>query len=275
MRAGPLSTQRVIDLLNHYFVPIYVSTDDYDKDGGASAEEKAEFTRLFGEAGDPKKGIGFLLAPDARVVDTFISSPAMTPEKVAAVLEAVVQKLKTPPGETLAKPEPQVVVPRGGAGVLTLHLTARYLPPGEGWARMPAEDFILLAPAEWAKLLPPGKADVGTAWDVDAKVASKMLIHFYPPSLNFYYSHNRIDRQELRATVVSAKDGVARVRLDGSLKMKHSFVPDRDDDLFAEAGIVGFVDCDLERKQLRGLAIVTDKATYAKGNFAVAVRLVP
>jgi hypothetical protein len=275
VRAGPLSHDKVIEILNHYYVPIYLSVDDYDKDGSAPAEEKTTFYRLFGEAGDPKKGIGYVISRDGMIFDTFISSPAVTSEKVVSFLEGAAQKLNVSAGQMLGKPEPQAVVPKPEPGFVTLHLTARYLPPGDGWARMPAEDYIVLDPEEWSKLLPPDKAALGTTWDIDKKVAAKILIHFYPAALNFYYADNRIDQQTLKATVVADKDGVARVRLDGSLKMKHTFVPGKEDDLFVEASLVGYVDCHQGKKHIRALGIVTDKATYAKGNFGVAVRLLP
>ena len=97
------------------------------------------------------------------------------------------------------------------------------------------------------------------------------LKHFYPPTENNELATNRIDRQALKATVVSLREGMARARIDGSLKMKHSF-DQRGDDYFVEAVLVGFVDFDPVKKQIKSLRLVTDKATYFKGDFGVAVR---
>jgi hypothetical protein len=116
------------------------------------------------------------------------------------------------------------------------------------------------------------KARAGDTWDIDPALVKILLIHFYPPSLNFYYTKNVIDRPSMKARVVAVKDGVARVRLDSELKMKHTFVPDKDDNLFVEAAVVGLVDCDLTRQTIRSFQLVTDKATYATGYFGVAVR---
>ena len=35
MRAGPLSNDKVISLLNAYYVPVFISNEDYDEKGQA------------------------------------------------------------------------------------------------------------------------------------------------------------------------------------------------------------------------------------------------
>ena len=50
MRAGPLADADVITCLNRYYVPVYVSNEDYDKDGPAPAAEKAERNRVWSDA---------------------------------------------------------------------------------------------------------------------------------------------------------------------------------------------------------------------------------
>ena len=49
MRAGPLSDGKVIALLNRFFVPVYLSIDDYATGGGAPAADKAALKRICGE----------------------------------------------------------------------------------------------------------------------------------------------------------------------------------------------------------------------------------
>ena len=41
MRASSLSNDKVIELLNHYFVPVYLRNEDCSEDGSASPAEKA------------------------------------------------------------------------------------------------------------------------------------------------------------------------------------------------------------------------------------------
>ena len=50
MRAGPLSSPRVIDLLNARFVPVFAVNEDYRKGGSAPDEEKALYDRVYREA---------------------------------------------------------------------------------------------------------------------------------------------------------------------------------------------------------------------------------
>src|SRR4029077_8143656 len=130
------------------------------------------------------------------------------------------------------------------------------------WAALPSEDWIELKRAEWQKLLPAGKLEVGDRWTIDKEVASQLLTHFYPTTENNDLSTNRIDQQSLKGKVVSVKDGIVHARIDGSLKMKHAFYPGRDDQNFVSATIVGYVDFDQDKPRIRTLRLVTDHATY-------------
>src|SRR5438046_1342124 len=70
MRASSLSNDKVINLLNHFFVPVYLSNEDFAKGGCAPAEEKKELQRIFRETLDAKRSAGtvhvYLLAPDGK-----------------------------------------------------------------------------------------------------------------------------------------------------------------------------------------------------------------
>ena len=84
---------------------------------------------------------------------------------------------------------------------------------------------------------------------------------------------NKFERVTLQATVVSVKDGIARARLEGDMKMEHWFYH-KPDGKFVEATIVGFVDFNPATKEIHSLQIVTDDARYGGGNFAIALRSV-
>jgi hypothetical protein len=56
--------------------------------------------------------------------------------------------------------------------------------------------------------------------------------------------------------------------------MKHFFLP-RQDDHLVEATVLGFVEYEPKTKKIRSVRLVTDKATYGKEEFGVAVRSVP
>jgi hypothetical protein len=264
----------VVDLLNHSFVPVYLTIDAYESAGSASAAEKAEFARVCGDISYAKKGVAFIVDPDGVLIESLISSPAITTERVVDVLESAIASIKTVPGDVLGKPIPQAPPPEAGKGGVVLHLTARYLPKdGPGWARMPAEDWIVLNKNDCEKLVPDAKAAAGHEWKLDKDLSAHLLKYFYPPSLNFYLDAGKLEKHDLKAQVVSVKGGAALVRVDGTLRMKRSFTFAKPDDLVVHADVVGFIECDPATKRIRSVNITTDKGTYAEGNFGVAVRL--
>jgi hypothetical protein len=263
-----------VGILNGSFVPVYLVIEDYEPAGKSSAAEKAEFARICGDISDAKKGIMFISHPNGQTIETLISSPAITVERVRTVLESAAASIGTRPGAPLGERQPQAPRPETPKGGLVLHLAARYLPKSDtGWAQMAVEDWIVLEPADCQKLA--GKMAIGEKWDIDRQVAGKLLKYFYPPSLNFYPDNGRLDKQDLTAKVISVKDGIALVRLDGVLKMKRSFTFAKEDKLFVEADIVGYAEFDVGSKQIRSLQIVTDKGTYAKASFGIAVTSAP
>jgi hypothetical protein len=284
MRAGPLSNGKVIDLLNRYFVPVYIANEEYTRDGTASVAEKAARAQMLREAWKGSTQHALFMASDAacyfmskdgHVVDALRLPDCLDTQKMMDMLESVISRLHAKAGKTLVEPAPQhtVFTPKVTPGSVALHLTARYIPSGGTWKQLPGEDIIVLEKPEWQKLLAP-QAKVGTTWEVDKDVATKILSNFYPPTSNRDPLTNRIDDSPLKATVVSVKDGTVRVRLDCELKMKHRFLPIKDDDHFVTATVVGFVDYDGGKKEIKNVRMVTEKAAYHKDTFGVAVRMV-
>jgi hypothetical protein len=101
-----------------------------------------------------------------------------------------------------------------------------------------------------------------------------LLKYFYPSTENNDLKTNRIDRQTLRATVLSAKDGLVRARLDGFLKMKHPFYH-KDDSNFVEAPLVGLTEFDAKHSRIRSFQLATDGATYGRMHFGAVMQTVP
>jgi hypothetical protein len=276
MRTGPFSDAKVIELLNNYFTPVYTINEDYAEKGPAPREEKAEYQRIYHEAVKAKLSTGtvhvYVLTPDGHPLDSLHVAEAAKKDKLIGMLEKTVKKLKIKEGKPLVKPVPQSVAPKADKGSLVLHLTSRPLRGGGSWDGV-SENWIVLDRDDVKKLLPEGKHEVGTAWDIDKTVSTKLYKPFYPVTENNDLSTNRIDSQFLRGTIVSVKEGIIRGRLEGKLKMKHAFYPGREDDNFVVAEIVGYVDFKANG-DIETIKLVTEEATYGGGTFGVAVRLV-
>ena len=112
---------------------------------------------------------------------------------------------------------------------------------------------------------------VGTAWDVDPKLAARLLVHVYPVTENNDPAKNEIREQALRGEVVELKDGVALAKLNGRLVMRHDFYH-KPDGKVVETGLLGYVEFEPATGKVKSFRLVTDGATYGGGKFGVAVR---
>jgi hypothetical protein len=158
---------------------------------------------------------------------------------------------------------------------LILHLTARGFNINASWREFPSENWIVFRREEWSKLLKSAHYTVGDSWDVDFDVAARILTYFYPQTQNNDISTNKILQQTLQATVISTEAGVARVRLDGDLRMMHPFYADRRNEELVNAAVVGFMDVDSANPRVLKFRMATLTATYSGERFGVAVRSVP
>jgi hypothetical protein len=281
MRAGPLSSPEVIDLLNHFFVPVFVSMEDYEESGSAPAAEKAELWRIYHTAHAAKMSVGsvhvYVLSPNGEPIATRHVAKAAEKGEVQSLLEQTIRDLKTPRGEPLLKPAPQSVPPEHGPDNLVLHLVARYAHQGGSWNEFPGENWLVLHRDAWEKLLPSvgRKADVGLSWEIDPAVSASILTHVYPQTENNNPRKNRLDRQILKGTIVSLGKDFVRGRLDGQLHMKHSFYPGRDTEQIVDATLVGYIDFEPDSRRIRAVRLATDPARYDEHAFRVAIRSMP
>ena len=115
MRTGPFSSTAVIDRLNASFVPVYAVNEDYRGDGPAPKAEKAEYLRIFREAGDKKFSVGtvhvYVLNPKGEVIGTRHVADAAKTKELIAFLDEMTAKLGTKPGKPLVEPRPQSTPP--------------------------------------------------------------------------------------------------------------------------------------------------------------------
>lgn len=281
MRAGPLSKPDVIDTLNRHFVPAYTSMEDYHEGGAAPPEEKAAYRKIYLAALESKLSAGsvhaYVVTPDGKPIDSLHVAQAAAGTNLLDMLNRAVKRLDVPAGEPVVKPKSQAACPDAEDqrnGGLVLHLVSRAEgtgPGGGSWHGFPGENWVVLSREEAAKFLPP--AGGAAAWEIDRAAASKVLTHFYPQTENNDVSTNRIDRVSLKATLLP-NDGEAtrRARIDGTLRMKHTFYPKREDNRFVDARIVGYLEFDPAAGRVKTLALTTDGATYGDTKFDVAVR---
>jgi hypothetical protein len=273
MRAGPLSSPKVIELLNSYFVPVYVSNEDYRDEPAVSAAEKAERDRVFREARKAELSVGtvhvYILSPDGEPIDSLHVANAAKTATLVEKLQAAVDHLKTPPGSTVGRIRSQAVRPDVADGSLVLHLTARSQKPGGAWAEFPAENWLQLSSGDQQKLLPKDNV-IGDTWEPDQKVAKKLLLHFYPATENNDVRKNEIEEQSLTARVISKQNGVSLARLDGHLRMRHDFYH-KQDGRVVDAILTGYMEFDPEKRSITMFRLVTDQASYGSGTFGIAL----
>ena len=285
MRGGSLSHDKVIRLLNGYFVPVYISHDAHEN-GDAPEADKKEWQRIYHEANAKLKRSGsvhvYILAPrGGEVIESIDIGTATDPDKLLARLEPVVRKLKTVEGKPVVKPEPQSSPPKSAAGSLVLHLVAR---SSKGtWNEFPVENWTVLDRGEVVKLLPERDVKVGDSWELDKAITARFLKDFLPNGFNYASYHAvTIGEQSLRATVVSTENGVTRARLEGKLRLKHKTLnfrtnPPTDAEESAVMPLEGYLEFDPGKRQLRAIRLLADRATARDGavEYAVALRSIP
>jgi hypothetical protein len=271
-----------------------VKNKDYAADGPAPEAEKAELLRIRregAEAGMSGGWYSWVLDADGRPLPPHQASTSALAEPLIAMLEFHASELKVPEGKPVAVPRVQSRAPQHTPGELVLHLTARYLerrgddyvPPLLELGRSknyfcrgcPAENWLVFERAQWMKFLVSGDLKPGTTWTIDPQTAAIVFLHCYPPTEDNQVGRNQIEQGTLTATVVAVREGVVRARLDGTLRMKHRFAPEKDDNKFVDATVTGFVDFDVSPPRIRTLQMVSTRASYGKSEFGVAVRSVP
>ncbi len=275
----------MIQAINSQYVPIYIASEDYKRDDGkASAEERAAWRKMLQEAWREKSedvfltsdATCFVLDPNSRECVAAIRLPKlMEVPRVLDMLNGNAEKLGVKPGPTAIPPSEQVRPDRAvKPDELGIHMVSRSIPSGGTWKALPAEDYVILVREEWEKFLPPENAKVGDMYTIAKNVNDKILINLYPPSPNRDPDTNHIASKPMKATVVSIKDGITRVRLDNEFRMKHHFLPAKDDDRYVEATLVGYVDVDTKSRQIQKLRMVTEKAKYDVDGFGSAIQSV-
>jgi hypothetical protein len=259
-------------------VPVTSSNETVEANGSASPEEKAERRRIYNDFYGKGLGVGdvhvYILAPDRSSVGGLGIGNALEAEKMIQMLEATAQKLHIVGGAPAIKPRPRSVPPQSDAASMVFHLTARGNRTGS-WREFPSENWIVLSGPESKQLLPTSPVALRTSWEVPAEIAKKFYQWFYPQTEDTsIVNRSRIEQESMRMTVVTLENGMARARIEGALRMKHTFYPGRDTDEFVSATVLGFMDFDVAQQRIQRLRMVTEKAIYGQEPFGVALRSV-
>lgn len=212
--------------------------------------------------------------PSGQVVSTLHVANAAQGNQLINAMRKVAESAGVTPGGPLVKPTVQSRRPAPEPGSLVVYLVARGTGHGS-WREFPSEDWIVLTRDEAAGVAPAKTPKVGQSWNIDRAPAEKLLRYFYPQTEQCDDQKpltNRIDRMELKAVIESVKGGLAHARLEGALRMKHTFYPGKDDDNFVNATLAGYLDFDARTGTILSLRLVTDEATYGKERISVAAQ---
>jgi hypothetical protein len=261
--------------LNRYYVPVTSSNEETDEGGTAPPAEKGERRRIYLDFYGKKLPLGdvhvYIVGPDGASINGLDINSANDSAKMTAFLTQVTAQLHTEPGPPAVKPHPQSIAPASAADSMILHLVSRSL-AGGSWHEFPAENWIVLSRAECGQLLPAGAVAPDVAWEVPRPVAQKLAEWVYPQNEEKTQANrSRVDVAVFRMTVVTLEGSLARARIDGKVRLKHTFYPGGQSEDYADSELLGFVDFDVAQRSVQRLRMVTTKATYGGTAFRTSL----
>jgi hypothetical protein len=213
----------------------------------------------------------YVLAPDKSAVASLSINLAQDPARMAPFLQGIVDKLHVAPGSPAIKPHPTSRPPAVAAEALAIHLVSRAL-AGGSWHEFPSENWIVLSRAEWAQLLPAETVAAKASWTVPQPVAVKLAEWVYPQNEEkTSKNRSRVDQADFRLTVVSVQGSLARARIDGKIKLLHSFYPGGQAQDFAVSELTGYMDFNFAEHRIQRMRIVTTKADFNTTPFAASL----
>lgn len=265
MRVSSLSDAGVIALIRKYFVPAWVSRDDYQLDPRGK-EAAAELERIDAER--HKRGLEggtvcvFVLDPDGGVRATLPVQQASKPDKLIPFLEKLLADTKATPRDAEAiaatTAQPPEIKPKTEGGRL-VHIWTRCDQPGTN--RGLSHDRVELTAAEWKTFLAPGDARPGTSWEIPEAVAHKLYQYCYPPGPHWSVKESKLRSGTLRATLVAISAREVRIQLEGEMELSfpHTGKPA---DGRVIARFVGVAHQDRKKQTLASLALVSEQAEH-------------
>ncbi len=264
MRTSSFSNAEVVSTVSQYFVPVWLSNDDYGQAKKPQAE-RDELTRIKQITTKKKLVNGdvnvFLVDPEGDVIDTLIVAKAMEPQNLLPLLKKVVTEkgLKNrDPASVTASAAPSVAVPASTQpGGILLHVFTRYLPPGE---QGNTDDFVELTTEDYSSLVPRAEAKVGDVWDIAKAVTDKVFPFCFPAVCHYDAKASKIKDANLKATVTAVTSSEVQITLTGNLDMDHS--RDGNIDGRVTAKLLGLVRYDTTKKSITSIQIASQDAEY-------------
>src|SRR5215472_16405279 len=162
MRASSLSDERVIELISRYFVPVWLSRDNYQL-GARSGAEQAEIRRI--DLDKQRRGLKggtvcvYMLAPDGAVMATLPVHQAHNPNILVPFLKQIIETERPEPRSpeaAQASAAPRKAVRPRTEGGLILHVRTKNEGPRASYGV--SEDWVELTAAECKLLVPPSDA---------------------------------------------------------------------------------------------------------------------
>jgi hypothetical protein len=257
-------------------VAVTSRNEETDAKGIAKPAEKAERRRIYNEFYAKKLPVGdvhvYILAPDKSAVAALPINLAMDSSKMIPFLEGIVTRLHLSPGSPPIQPHPTSRPPAPVADdALVIHLVSRAL-TGGSWHEFPSENWIVLSAADWRQLLPPGKVTPKESWTIPAPVAARLAEWVYPQNEEKTgENRSKVEQADFRFTAVRVEGAIARARIEGRIRLLHSFYPNSKSLDYATSDLTGYLDFDMTQRRIQRLRIVTDKGQYVQTPFAASL----
>jgi hypothetical protein len=80
-----------------------------------------------------------------------------------------------------------------------------------------------------------------------------------------------VDIASLHLTVTVLREGIGRARIDGRVRLRHSFYPGKPSEDYADAKLLGYMDFDANQSAIERLRLVTSDATYITNSYGTSV----
>jgi hypothetical protein len=265
MRVSSLSDERVISLLSKYFVPVWVSRDDYQLDPRSKAEQ-AELERIDSERS--KRGFKggtvcvFLLDADGSILATMPVQLASKPDNLVPLLTKVVAQKQLSPRTREAiratAARSRASKPRTEGGRI-VHIWTRC--DQKGANRGLSQDRIELTAEECKAFAPPADARPEIPWRVPDEIAHRLFQCCYPPGPIWRAKECKVRRGTMTAELVAVSDGEARLQLQGEMELLFPYMG-KPTDGCVTAHLIGLARWHTAKQTLTALDLVSERAEY-------------